>query len=326
MRQKIKYTILGCVLCLVSSVHAQTDINLTLNHTFEGAPFQYGEIYDLDGYAVRFSRVQYYLSGFEITHDGGQTTAMPDSYVLASANISDYSLGQENFTNLEGISFDLGVDSVRNGMNTSAWPVGHPLAVQNPSMDWSWPDGYFFWTIDGKVDSDNDGEPDLNFSLHGMGNHLLTPVNGFTGLNLSGNEVNVVLYVNIADWLNDIGLRYVGVAHDGLHDNSKVGENTNAETVFTLDNPLSLDEWEAQESNIYADYTMPYAPTIYYNLISQEDVSITVTDATGRTVLEAEDQPSAGNFFIRKELPDGTYIITFKSIHYSDKFRFIVKN
>lgn len=326
MKYNWKYGILVLLLTGFSSAYAQTDINLKLYHHVDGASFQYGQVYEIDGQAVRFSRMQYYLSGFEITHDGGQTTSMPDAYVLASANISDYTLGQENITNLEGISFDLGVDSVRNGMNTSAWPAGHPLAAQNPSMDWSWPDGYFFWTIDGKVDSDNDGEPDLNFSLHGMGNDLLRPVNGFSGLNLSGNDVKVELYVNIADWLHEIELRYVGVAHDGLHDNTNVANNTNPETVFTLDLPLSIEEWENQESNIYADYTLPYAPTIYYNLASKENVSITVTDAAGRVVLEADDQPSAGNFFVRKELPDGAYVITFNSNHNSDKFRFIVKN
>lgn len=326
MKQNWKYGLLGLTLSCLFTAFGQTDINLKLHHTFEGAPFQYGTVYDLDGYAVRFSRVQYYLSGFEITHDGGQTTSMPDAYVLGSGNITDYTLGQENITNLEGISFDLGVDSIRNEMNTSAWPAGHPLAAQNPSMDWSWPDGYFFWTIDGKVDSDNDGVPDLNFSLHGMGNHLLTPVNGFTGLNLSGNEVTVELFVNIADWLNDIELRYVGVAHDGLHDNKKVGENTNPETVFTLDNPLSIEEWEAQESTAFADYTMPYAPTIYYDLITKENVDITVVDQSGRIVLSAENEPSSGNFFIRKELPDGTYIIQISNNLETKTLRFVVKN
>ncbi|XOV66114.1 MAG: MbnP family protein [Fluviicola sp.] len=326
MKKYWKYGLFGLTMASVTPNFGQTDINLNLHHHVDGASFQYGEVYEIDGQAVRFSRVQYYLSGFEITHDGGQITSMPDTYVLGSANVTNYSLGQENFTTLEGISFDLGVDSVRNGMNTSAWPAGHPLAAQNPSMDWSWPDGYFFWTIDGKVDSDNDGEPDLNFSLHGMGNHLLQPVNGFSGLNVSGNEVTLDLFVNIADWLHEIELRYVGVAHDGLHDNSKVRDNTNPETVFTLDIPLSTEEWETQESNIYADYSLPFAPTIYYSLATQENVSITVTDQSGRVVLEAKDQPSAGNFFIRKELPDGTYIISFHSNYGSEKFRFLIKN
>lgn len=325
MKQKWIFAFAACLSCAIA-LYGQNDINLKLHHHVDGATFQYGDIYNFDGQTVRFSRVQYYLSGFEITHDGGQMTSMPDAYVLGSANITDYSLGQENFTMLEGIDFNLGVDSIRNAMNTSAWPSGHPLATQNPAMDWNWPDGYFFWVIDGKVDSDFDGQPDLSFSLHGMGNHLLTPVNGFSGLNSSGSPAIVELYVNIADWLEGIQLRYVGVAHNGLHDNQNVAGNTNPESVFTVDIPLSLDETKIQASNIYADYTLPYAPTIYYNLVTQERVQIAVMDATGRILLEAQDQPNEGNFFVRKELPDGTYIIRFSNAGTNENFRFMVKS
>ena len=55
-------------------------------------------------------------------------------------------------------------------------------------------------------------------------------------------------------------------------------------------------------------------------------MAITVTDASGRVVLETDDQPSEGNYFIRKELPDGAYIISFNSSDNTDKFRFIIKN
>ena len=43
-------------------------------------------------------------------------------------------------------------------------------------------------------------------------------------------------------------------------------------------------------------------------------------------VLSAENQPSSGNYFIRKELPDGTYLITFTNKYGTEKFRFVVKN
>jgi len=89
----------------------------------------------LNGTAVSLSRVQYYLSGFEITHEGGTITTMPDSYVLASANISNYTLGNEDITNLEDVNFDLGVDYASNHMGTSNWTSNHPLSSQSPSMD-----------------------------------------------------------------------------------------------------------------------------------------------------------------------------------------------
>ena len=307
-------------------VQAQTNINLKLNHTFEGAYFQYGTVYPFDGTTVEFSRVQYYLSGFELTHDGGQTITLPDTYILASGNVSDYTLGQENITALEGFSFDLGIDSIRNGMGTSNWPAGHPLAPQLPSMDWSWPDGYFFWTIDGEVDSDNDGIPDQNFQLHGMGNHLLTEVDPFSSLNVTGNEINMELFVEISDWLRDIKLSTVGIAHNGGNENKKVGENTNTYGVFTLNSELGLSNELPHQSSIYADYTVPYAPTIYYDIQEKEPLNIAVFNSLGVAVLSAENQPASGNFFIRKELPDGVYLITFTNKYGTDKFRFVVKN
>jgi len=305
---------------------AQKDVNLTLNHTFQGQPFQYGVNYDFNGEIVSFSRVKYYLSGLELIHDGGQTLILPDTYVLASANISNYPLGMHILNTVEGFSFDLGVDSVRNGMGTSNWPSGHPLSAQTPSMDWSWPDGYFFWTIDGRRDSDNDGDPDQHFQLHGMGNHLLTPVDPFSGLNVTGATINLELYVEISDWLREMNLQYVGIAHDGLHDNMKVSENTNYYNVFTLNSELGLDEEALPVNNIYTDYTVPYAPTIYYNLETTERIRATVYNASGQIVFEVTEMEPEGNFFIRKELPDGHYFCKFENSQISKQHRFKVVN
>jgi len=308
------------------SAQAQTDIDLVLNHEFNGSPFQYGTVYQLNGTAVQLDRVQYYMSGFELTHDGGQTTSMPDAYVLASANVSSYTLGQENITTLEGFSFDLGVDAARNGMGTSSWPAGHPLAAQSPSMDWSWPGGYFFWVIDGQADTNQDGTPDAFFSLRGLGNTLLTDVDAFSGMSASGNTITIGMDVNVADWLAGIDLGAVGSQHDGGANNQLIGTNTNDRTVFTLNATLNTDELTLEESSIYADYQMAYAPTIYYDLATKKKVDITVVDMAGSIVLEAKQENPEGNYFIRKELPDGTYLINFTNGDVNEQFRFVVKN
>jgi len=151
--------VLGTLLvtAIFGSAVAQTDITLELHHKFEGSDFQYGTTYDLNGTAVNFSRVNYYLSGFELTHDGGQTTMMPDAYILASGNITSSPLCQGSVTTLEGLSFDLGVDSLRNHMGTSFWGSVHPLSSQSPTIDCIWAGGYFFWTLSGKVDDNGVG-------------------------------------------------------------------------------------------------------------------------------------------------------------------------
>jgi hypothetical protein len=251
---------------------------------------------------------------------------MSDSYVLGSANISSYTVGQANITSLEGFAFDLGVDAARNSMGTSSWQAGHPLAAQSPSMDWSWPGGYFFWVIDGQVDTNSDGTPDQAFSMRGLGDALLTDVSAFTGLSATGGTITIPINVNVADWLVGIDLVAVGSSHDGGPNNQAVASNTNDETVFTMGTTLSTDELTLEESTIFADYTMAYAPTIYYDLATTNNVDITVVDMTGAVVLEAKQENPEGNYFIRKELPDGTYLTNFSNGDLNEQLRFVVKN
>lgn len=305
---------------------AQTDINLNLEHKFNADDFMYGTTYTLPGGpAVSLSRVQYYLSGFEVTHDGGQTLALPDSYILASGNITNYLLSNENVTTLEGINFDLGVDSLRNHMGVSNWPTQHPLGSKSPTMDWGWPAGYFFWTIDGMVDGNGDGTPNVPFEMHGFGDNLLRDVNAFTGMSVSGSSIDVTIYVNVADWLLNNDLATMGSEHSGGPKNVTVGDNTNDETVFTLDEPVGVTSISGDGSHIYADYTVAYAPTIYYDLETLDQVDITVYDMTGKIVLQDLAQNHEGNYFIRKELETGTYIVTFKNSGLDESLKFVVQ-
>lgn len=333
---RIKNNLLPCIMKLKTliisafivgagfSTEAQTDIQLNLNHHFNLVPFSFGATYDLNGTAVSVSRVNYYLSGFELTYDGGQTMALPNTYLLATANVTDYLIGQENITTVEGIQFDLGLDSAANHLGTSNWPVHHPLASQSPSMDWNWPAGYFFFTIDGMIDNTGDGIPNQPFQTHGLGDHLLRDVNGFSGMNCTGSPINIPMYVNVADWLLNNDLDLIGFAHDGSAVNITVADNTNDETVFTLNEPLGQNELEDTKSHIFADYTVAYAPTIYYDLNTLEEVDIKVIDMGGRVVLEDAGQNHEGNYFIRKELQSGSYMIVFSNDGISESFRFVV--
>jgi len=305
---------------------SQTDIVLNLNHHYEGAPFVYGSIYTTEaGVAIEFSRAQYYLSGFEIKHDGGTVTTMPDSYVLASGNVSSYNLGNENINTLEEINFDLGVDSLRNHMGISFWPPQHPLAVQAPPMDWAWPSGYFFWAFEGLIDDNGDGTPNKQFQLFGIGDTLLRDVTSFSSLNLTGNTLTVPLDVNIADWIKNMDLNIGGVEHGAGVRNTQLADNTNGETVFTMASTLNIDDLSNQESHIYANYEIPYAPTLFYNLATKNNVDIQIYDINGRLVLESLNQSFEGNYFIRKELQTGTYIAVFSNNELEESLRFVVQ-
>lgn len=323
--KNMKTTLLTLFTLIGMSSFAQKDINLNLIHNYNGTAFAYGQTYTTaGGTAVSFSRVQYYLSGFELTHDGGQTFSMPDAYVLASGNITSYNVGNEDVTTVEALSFDFGVDYTANHMGTISWPAGHPLAAQSPSMDWSWPTGYFFFVIDGLIDDTGDGTPNKMFQLRGLGDALLRDVNDFTGLSVTGSTIELALDANIADWIMNIDLISAGIDHSGGPNNVKVSDNTNDETVFTISASLDVDDLNAEESKIYANYEMAYAPTIFYDLATQSNVDIKVFNMNGQLQLESADENAEGNFFINEELAVGSYMIVFSNDELEESFRFVV--
>lgn len=311
---------------LFGAVQAQTNVDLNITHEFNGEPFVYGQTYtNFDGKAVKFNRVQYYLSSFELTHDGGQSTPLTDVYVLGSGNITNYPLGTFNLTSLESINFDLGLDDAVNSGNTSNYTLPHPLAAQTPSMDWSWPAGYFYIVMDGFVDSNNDGTPDTEFQFHGLNKRNAVSVT--TESNDNAGQMDIEIFANIADWIKDIDLVSQGIQHNGGPVIGQIGTNTNTYGVFSALTSTGVGELESSPNQIIVDYTMAYAPTIYYSLNTVSDLQIIVTDLSGKIVLSASNLHNEGNFFINKELPDGLYIATFiDSKNLKESIKFAIKN
>ena len=311
-----KITTLLTALTIFAGVNAQTDVNLKLNHYWNGDVFNYNQLYtDHDGNAVSITRVQYYLSGFDLTHDGAQTTNLPNTYILASGNITDYSLGTATLTNLESINFDLGIDATTNHLDPSIYNGSNPLAIQSPSMHWGWAAGYRFLVIEGKVDSDDDGTPDKTFQFHVVADDdYLTPVTSIsTEGTENGTELDINVDVNIADWVYNVDLITAGSKHGVFPVNGTVMANTNTYTVFSANIGLSLADSPKLKHNIYFDYTNAYAPTIFYKVPAANSIELTITDISGKVVIFENSIPKAGNYFINKELKSGTYIASFKT-------------
>ena len=100
------------------SFSAQKEVVLRINHALNGTPFKYNENFNISGNTNYFTRLQYYLSGIVINHDGSQSTSLSNVYVLASGHITNYPLGNFSFNQIESISFNVGVDQIANSGNT----------------------------------------------------------------------------------------------------------------------------------------------------------------------------------------------------------------
>ena len=312
-----------------SCLFGQINIELKLNHEFDGSSFMYNQVYTNTtphGKKVELTRVQYYLSNFKLKHDGGQVTDLSGVYVLASGNVSQYDLGSYNISQIDSFSFDLGVDSLNNHIGVSNWPSTHPLAAQAPAMDWGWPAGYLFLAVEGQVDADGDNVPETAFLMHGIGDHLLQKVNISSALSETGGTIEILLHVNIADWLKDIDLTNVGIQMNGGAENQMLCANTNTYSVFSTESTVGLGGSVVKpKNNIYVNYQLSYAPTICYQLITEKKVDLTLIDQNGRIVLKENALQSQGNFFIQKELANGMYIAQFVNEEVRETCRVLIK-
>ncbi len=298
----------------VNVVSAQQWLNLNLSHVYNGEAFNYGQMYtDGTGNTIEITRVQYYLSGINLTHDGGQVSSLTDEYVLASGNVSFYSIAPAFVDVLEGISFDLGVDAAHNHLDPNSYPSSHPLAPKNPNMHWGWAAGYKFIAIEGNVDSNGDQVPDKLFQFHAVGddNYLQNVSYIETTGSSNGSVLAVDLKVDIARWLNSVDLISEGTKHGVFPVNETIMVNTNTQVVFEDNALLDINSTIQYKNNIYFDYSQPYAPVIFYKLPKANYTSIEILDLQGRVLISEEHLSNEGNYFINRELNSGTYLAVF---------------
>ena len=306
------FTVVLMVFYIISA-NSQKEIVLRLSHALNDSSFKYNQIFEVDGNKNYYTRLQYYLSGFELEHDAGQSTLLNNVYVLASGHISNYYLGNFNISSLESISFDVGVDQIANSGNTTNYSAQHPLGPKSPPMDWGWPSGYFFVVTNGFTDTDNDNIPETNFELHALGDMMLSPIDP---IYLSGTNLNDTIYidliVNTERFISGIDLSSVGADHSSSADNLTMCNNSSTMNIFE---PGYIDGTSLKENNvssdyIFLDYTLSFAPTIHYHFESNNKVNLQITDINGKIHINEKNLVSQGSFFPLKELATGIYIVT----------------
>lgn len=160
------------------------DVRLDVEALVGAAPFVAGQTFTLpDGRAASLETARFYLSGLTLRHADGReillTTdpvsvqaraedgtdvahTVTERYVLVAADAgrAPAAVGTIPAGSYTGMRFTLGVDGLDNRIDATGMPAGHPLAVQTPSMYWTWNSGYVFARLDGQLDVTGDGVPD----------------------------------------------------------------------------------------------------------------------------------------------------------------------
>lgn len=279
------YTLLA-ILCLSTAAIAQKNVILTVQHKLGVENFSYSATNSNDvGSTFKFSRVEYYMSGFTVIHDGGQETQLPiDTYVLSDAfmNIVEL-LGNLDVTNVEGIKFHIGVAAPTNNQDPNQWPFFHPLAPQSPSMHWGWAAGYFFAVADGIAGNNLT----TGFEMHGLGNvnyfEQTVMVNGEN----SGDDIYINLDADYLEAVRGINLNAGPIDHGAGAADLTLLQNFRDHVFSAASNsPLSIDIQSSEEFKVFPN---PSNGTFYLNSNAQIE-AIELFDLSGRKVMDIPAQ------------------------------------
>lgn len=311
MRSLKLFSLSILLVALGFSVKAQTPVELHITHKLSGNAFAYNMAAQNNlGNEFNVTRLEYYISKISITHDGGMVTDVPDHYILVDGGQDVMEgLGSYNITNVESVSFYIGVDTPVNHDDPSLQPNGHPLAPKSPSMHWGWAAGYRFVAMEGKAGT----SLAQTFQVHALGdqNYFKTTVT-VAGIN-QGGKIIIPINADYTQAIKDIDVSSGVFTH---------GDNNEAVTlllnfqnsVFFPGHPVSVANAQKAATQVSV-FPNPSNGTVNINA-GNAAADIQVTDVQGRTVAtqhKATDVSNitlklnnAGLYFVKVTTADGT--------------------
>ena len=134
-----------------------------------------------EGYKVKFTDIKFFVTKLK----NGNLNLLEAASLDLRETGSLLFRTKADYTKFSALQGYIGVDSVLNHSDPSAFPNESPLNISNAGpMHWGWNPGYIFLNIEGKVDTIPDGIANLDhsFSFH-IGTDLYRRDIYFTNLN-----------------------------------------------------------------------------------------------------------------------------------------------
>jgi len=294
-------------LLFVLAAQAQNNIELHLSPRLGTSAFGLNIPVSAGTYNYKITRLEYYISEIKITHDGGQEKALTDLYLLVRPKLdSMYDLGSHpDITNVESITFSVGVDQAHNHLDPATYPANHPLAPQNPEMQWGWAAGYRFVAIEGKAGTNYAN----TFQIHALGDaNYKTLTLSTIAENHPNGDKTIHLIADYAKVISGINVSGGLIVH-GSNGAAVTLLNNMKDLVFTAETSAVTDP--AFEGNFVVSPNPAAAgqARATMTLPAGSDYRITLCDLTGRVVLNQAISADRQSFTIGESLSTGVYFV-----------------
>lgn len=167
-------------------------IVFTVNHTYAGAPLVFNNTYtNATGQDFQLNVANIYLSG--LTATGSENHNWANTYLSTSPEATSFTLDSIPVGNYNGLSFDIGIDSVTNHSDPTTFPATSPLNPAHPRYQhWAWNTGYIFVKFEGLCDTSNSGIVGTSFFYHLGLDQLRRSVSSDQTFEVAGNEITAV--------------------------------------------------------------------------------------------------------------------------------------
>ncbi|MBL7798961.1 MAG: T9SS type A sorting domain-containing protein [Saprospiraceae bacterium] len=304
--KKLLLSVLSFLSVLV--VQAQNNIELHLSPRLGAAPFALNTPVSAGSYEYKITRLEYYISEIKITHDGSQVTPMTDLYLLVRPAVdSMYALGSyPGIVNVESITFSVGVDQAHNHLDPASYPANHPLAPQNPAMQWGWSAGYRFVAIEGKAGANFAND----YEIHALGdaNYQTLTLNTVAENNSNGDKT-IHLIADYAQVLNSINVSAGLIVH-GSTGKAVTLMNNMKNVVFTAETPtMTIDPTFEGAFAVSPNPAAPGEAIVTMTLPGGDGYRVTLTDLTGRVIMNQSISSETQSYPLFNDLNAGTYLV-----------------
>lgn len=141
-------------------VEPDQELEITVTPYFDTQKLNLDSVYTTDeGYKIQFEEIRFYLTGIKNGSASLTSVGMFDFKAKGSSFVKVVG----NFSNFSSLTTLLGVDSLTNHSDPSAFDNDSPLNIQNANdMHWGWNPGYVFVYINAKADTIPDATLNLN--------------------------------------------------------------------------------------------------------------------------------------------------------------------
>jgi hypothetical protein len=298
--------------------HADTKINF---HThINGSDLQYNTNYVVNGTTINITHLGYYITNIRFVKDDSTETKV-DTVLLVKADQTTSiikGLGTGTYTS---VKFDIGfADTAINEGDPSVYATGHPLALQNPSMHWSWATGYIFLRLDGTVDTSLNQTTGTTESLRfhlgtfNMVRSVTASLNNFY-VNAPHGETHTFeadIVFNAEDFFSGIDLKQDNETQtmDNMPLAGSVADNLNSAFEASLQETTGVEEKYAFTNNVklfpnptfntlnilITDAELQQGNLLIYDIAGKEIKSVRIADSN--TIIDISEFPS-GIYFIQ---------------------------